>query len=144
MKIPNICIACLLFYCCCSCSGDVLKQDESKTIIAHSIEKNDSIELDGIFLMSSELNTAYENAFGVLNKTCEMEDLKNSIVKIEMLGQKFPSVYTEDVGNFVQTLRALLDCISSTNQQELQNMEISLNTSYNNIAQKLNNHINLD
>jgi alkylhydroperoxidase/carboxymuconolactone decarboxylase family protein YurZ len=118
------------------------KQDESKTIIVHSIEEDDSVEFDGIFLMSSELNTAYENALGVLNKTCEMEDLKSSIAKIETLSQKFPCVYPEDIDNFVQTLRVLMD--SSTNQQELQNMETSLNTSYNSIAQKLNSHINLD
>jgi DNA repair ATPase RecN len=124
----------------------VPKQDESQTAIVHSLEKDDSIEFDGIFLMSSELNTAYENALGVLNKTCEMANLKSSIAKIEMLSQKFPSVYPEDISNFVQTLRALMDRISSTDadQQELQHMETSLNDSYNSIAQKLNNHINLD
>jgi hypothetical protein len=106
--------------------------------------EDDSMEFDGIFLMSSELNTAYENALGFLNKTCEVDDLKRSIAKIEKLGQKLPDVYPEDVSNFVQSLRALVNCVSSTNQQELQNMETSLNASYDGIAQKLNSCINLD
>jgi hypothetical protein len=121
----------------------VPKQPEGQTIIVHSLGKDDSIEFDGIFLISSELNAAYESALGVLNKTCEMEDLKSSIAKIEMLGQRL-GVYSEDISNFVQILRALMDRISSAGQRELQDMETSLNISYNSIAQKLNNRISLD
>ncbi|MDR1233295.1 MAG: hypothetical protein LBJ75_03490 [Puniceicoccales bacterium] len=143
MKIPNVYVICLLICCYCSCFGDVPKQSEGQTIIVHSLGEDDSIEFDGIFLISSELNAAYESALGVLNKTCEIEDLKSSIAKIEMLGQRL-GVYSEDISNFVQILRALMDRISSAGQRELQDMETSLNISYNSIAQKLNNHISLD
>ncbi|MDR2432916.1 MAG: hypothetical protein LBD34_04155 [Puniceicoccales bacterium] len=144
MKIPNICIVCLLIYCCHSCFGDVSEQDEEQTTIVHSLKKDDSLEFDGIFFLSSELDAAYENALGVLTKTCEIEDLKRSIAKIEKLGQKLFDVYPEDISNFVQTLRALMDCASTMDQQEFQNMEAALNASYNNITQKLNSYINLN
>jgi hypothetical protein len=120
------------------------ERDGEQTTIVHSLEENDFLDFDGIFLLSSELNAAYENACGVLTKTCEIEDLKNSIAKIEMLGQKFFNTCPEDISNFVQTLRNLMDCASSMDQQELQNMETTLNASYNNIAQRLNSYINLD
>jgi hypothetical protein len=122
----------------------VPEQDEEQTTIVHSLEEDDFLDFDGIFLLSSELNAAYENACGVLAKTCEIEDLKNSIAKIEMLGQKLFSTYPEDISNFVQTLRNLMDCVSTMDQRELQHMEAALNASYNDIAQRLNGYINLD
>jgi hypothetical protein len=122
----------------------VSEQDEEQTTIVHSLKKDDSLEFDGIFFLSSELDAAYENALGVLTKTCEIEDLKRSIAKIEKLGQKLFDVYPEDISNFVQTLRALMDCASTMDQQEFQNMEAALNASYNNITQKLNSYINLN
>ncbi|MDR2603460.1 MAG: hypothetical protein LBC11_02785, partial [Puniceicoccales bacterium] len=104
MKIPNICTFCLLICCCCSCFGGEPKQEEDQTTIVYSLEEDDSLAFDGIFLLSSELNTAYENALGVLTKTCQIEDLKSSIATIEKLGRKLFSVYPEDISSFVQTL----------------------------------------
>lgn len=140
MNILSICITCLLACCYCLGLDHVSVQDGEQTIV-YSLAKDDSINFDGIFLMSSELNTAHENALGVLNKTCAIEDLKNSISKIETLGQKIPSIGSEDINNFVQTLHSLVEHVSDMNQQELQNIETSLNFLYNNIAQRLNNYI---
>ncbi|MDR1890765.1 MAG: hypothetical protein LBQ23_01090 [Puniceicoccales bacterium] len=140
MNIQSVCIACLLVCCCCLGWGNVSEQTGSQTIV-YSLAKDDSMDFDGVFLTSSELNIAYENALGVLDEVCEVDDLKTSIATIESLSKRIPSICTEDINDFVQTLRDLVDRVSDMNQQELQDIEASLTSSYNNIAQKLNSYI---
>jgi hypothetical protein len=140
MNIQGVCIACLLACCCCFGWGNVSGQAEIRTIV-YSLAKDNSMDFDSVFLMSSKLNIPDENALGVLDKICDVDGLKMSITTIEALSKRIPIICTEDISNFVETLRDRVGRTSDMDQQELQNMEASLTSSYNNIAQKLNNYI---
>jgi hypothetical protein len=94
------------------------------------------------FLISSEMNTAYENAIDVIYGTGNVQELRHSITNLRRLIANNPEIVLEYIDEFFEALEKYCDDDSQAfDQKTLETAEDFLTTLYKKVADELLNHI---
>jgi hypothetical protein len=124
------------------CLSVLCADEEINTVSPQIADESIKVEplsfSERLFLLSSEINSAFENAMGVLRGTVDSEDLQSSILKLEEILANNPDIAFDGIDQFLDILRQIqTDTTEDVDYSWLDEMENSLRIHYKSLVCEL-------
>jgi hypothetical protein len=119
------------------CAGEEIDATPSQTA-AESIKVEPLSRSERLFLVSSEISSAFENAMEVLHGTVDPENLKSSISGMEEILADNPDITFGCIDQFLDILRQIqTDITTDVDDLWFEEMENSLRIHYKSLLSEL-------